>query len=260
MARITPPRSPSAIELTAAKLRDLARTAAPGAPIGVEEALVAQLNVSRNTIRQAARLLEREGLLRVKRGISGGYFAARPDLHTVTDTVSAYLDMTNLDSEGATAIASTLWVAVIQMAANMAAEKADALTRRFRGPLSKLAPDVSFDEIYRIEAEIRDAIFGLIDNGRYIQLIFQINIVLGQRRPDHRSSELDNTPEHREFALAWRNAKLMEIDAIAAGDQVLAIMAARHSRDLWHRRLWVHNKADAPVPGIPEFGAGLLPR
>jgi len=50
-----------------------------GALIGSEESLIADLGVSRSTLRQAARLLEREGLLRVKRGINGGYYGQPTD-------------------------------------------------------------------------------------------------------------------------------------------------------------------------------------
>ena len=83
MPRERAPRLKSTIDAAASRLRALARAANADALLGSEEALVAQLGVSRATLRQVARLLEREGLLKVRRGINGGYFAARPDLRTV---------------------------------------------------------------------------------------------------------------------------------------------------------------------------------
>jgi hypothetical protein len=40
---------------------------------------------------------------------------------------------------------------------------------------------------------------------------------------------------------AWRSAKLLELESIADGDPELAMMAARHGRNLWHRRIWNHD-------------------
>ena len=74
--------------------------------MGSEETLIAKLGVSRATVRQAARLLEREGFPRVRRGINGGYFAARPDVRTIEKAVSSYLEMVHTKPEDITVIAS----------------------------------------------------------------------------------------------------------------------------------------------------------
>src|SRR6266404_239290 len=112
-------RTRSAIDAAAARLRELALAADDGELLGSEEALVEKLGASRTTVRQVARLLEREGLLRVRRGINGGYFAARPDLHTIETTVSAYLEMLHTEPEDVTTIASALWVEVLRRAARI---------------------------------------------------------------------------------------------------------------------------------------------
>lgn len=83
----------SALDEAASRLRSIALTAKEGGLVGSEETLIAKLGVSRATVRQAARLLEREGFLRVRRGINGGYFAARPDVRTIEKAVSSYLEM-----------------------------------------------------------------------------------------------------------------------------------------------------------------------
>jgi hypothetical protein len=51
---------------------------------------------------------------------------------------------------------------------------------------------------------------------------------------------MNATRTHREFVRAWKKAKAMEFESIMDGDPDLAIMAARHSRNLWHKRLWSH--------------------
>jgi hypothetical protein len=85
----------------------------------------------------------------------------------------------------------------------------------------------------------RTAIFDLI-NSRYIELIFQINTAFAKGRFAP-GSEKDGTDVHREFVQAWRNAKLLEFASIADGDTELARIAARHGRNIWHRRIWNHD-------------------
>lgn len=236
MARSTPRKPESTINAVASRLRKLAWEAEPGTLLGSEEALIARLSVSRATIRQVARLLEREGLLRVRRGINGGYFSARPDLHTIEATVSAYLEMLDTDDEELLTIASALWVEVMRRMAGLRTVKTAALVDEFRKNLSRVSPGASFDDVLDFEQGFRKAIFDLL-NARYTELIFQINIAFQRKRFPTIPSDRDDTIEHREFVCAWRNTKLMEFDAIAEGNPALAMMAARRTRDLWHRRL-----------------------
>src|ERR1700744_3210216 len=88
-------RTRSTFDATSARLRDLALATPEGEFLGSEDALVETLEVSRSTVRQSARLLEREGILQVRRGLNGGYFAGRASLRTVEAAVSGYLH--NLD-------------------------------------------------------------------------------------------------------------------------------------------------------------------
>jgi GntR family transcriptional regulator, transcriptional repressor for pyruvate dehydrogenase complex len=65
--------------------------------LGSEDDMIKMLGVSRPTLRQAARMLEQEQLLVVRRGIGGGLFGRRPTAEAVSHTASVYLR-----SEGAT--------------------------------------------------------------------------------------------------------------------------------------------------------------
>ncbi|MDB5973087.1 MAG: transcriptional regulator [Hydrocarboniphaga sp.] len=229
----------SAIDAAAFELRAIIQASEDGALLGSEEALVAKLGVSRATVRQVARLLEREGLLRVRRGTNGGYFATRLNLRAIESTVSAYLEMVDTNVEDTTVIASALWVEVLRKAAGMNTEEAKALAERFRSRVDSLQPDATFEEVLSIELKSRTEIFELIKS-RYIELIFQINAAFSQRRYPGRPSDKDGTAEYREFVHVWRRVKLLELNAIADGDQTLAIMAARSMHSLWHCRLWGH--------------------
>src|SRR5579862_9887852 len=145
----------SSIDDAAARLRKIALSAEAGALLGGEESLQAQLGVSRTTIRQVARLLEREGLLRVRRGINGGYFGARPDVNTIEMAVSAYLATLDMDAEDVTAVASVLWVEVIRKAAGAKSHEAKDLVERFHRKVKAMRPDASFGDIVQIEQENR---------------------------------------------------------------------------------------------------------
>ncbi|MDO7844043.1 FadR/GntR family transcriptional regulator [Sphingomonas immobilis] len=59
--------------------------------LGSEDDLIVRLGVSQPTFRQAARLLEYEELLTVKRGVGGGYFGRRPTAEAVARLAGLYL-------------------------------------------------------------------------------------------------------------------------------------------------------------------------
>lgn len=218
------------------RLRAIVLAQGDGDFLGSEEALIEKLGASRATVRQVARLLEREGLLRVRRGINGGYFAARPTLGTVEAAVSAYLDTLDMDIEDVTAVASALWVEAVRKAANLRTEAARRVAGKLRARFEALRPDASFNQVLELETESRNEIFALT-KARYIELIFQFNIAFSQTRfpPGSRS---DGAETHRTFVVAWRKAKLVECDAIADGDPEFGALAARRCRTLWHNRVW----------------------
>lgn len=225
-----------AIEAAAARLRAIVLESENGALIGSEDMLLDKLGFSRSTVRQVARLLEREGFLRVRRGINGGYFGARPNVVTITKTVSAYLETLDMDARDVTVIASALWVEVLRKAASVRTEAARELADAYREHVLAIKPEAPFADVRTLELESRAAIFELVESS-YIELIFDINTAFA-RRHFAAPSDMDNTATHRKFIRAWRNAKLMELSAIGEGDIELATMAARHTRSIWHKRVW----------------------
>jgi GntR family transcriptional regulator, transcriptional repressor for pyruvate dehydrogenase complex len=90
--RDTNPKPPITAVAEAAKLlREMILEKGDGAFLGSREDLVQRLSVGHVTLQQAARLLERERLLFVRRGTNGGYFARIPDEAGVKDMVATYL-------------------------------------------------------------------------------------------------------------------------------------------------------------------------
>lgn len=228
--------SEPAVKTAADQMRTIILDTEAGGFLGSEDALRARLGCSRNTLRQAARLLERDGFILVRRGINGGYFAARPDVAKVEHVVSAYMETLDLDAEDVTIVASILWVEVMRRASAVGMAEAEQLAETFRRRLKTIKTNATFAQILAFEQESRKAIFALA-RCRYIELIFNINGAFAQRGFPARPL-LDETPEHLAFVRKWRDAKTMELTAIAEQDVELGAMAARHIRELWHKRLW----------------------
>jgi DNA-binding FadR family transcriptional regulator len=75
-------RAPKTAELIAAKIRGqiVRRELRPGMTLPTEGELMAELGVSRPTLREAYRILETEALISVRRGVGGGALVLAPDI------------------------------------------------------------------------------------------------------------------------------------------------------------------------------------
>lgn len=81
----------SPVRKTIERLRLDSEQREDGALIGYEEELLSRYGVSRPTLRQAARLVQQEQLITVRRGAAGGYYASRPTVSAVAHMASIYL-------------------------------------------------------------------------------------------------------------------------------------------------------------------------
>lgn len=89
---VTSRRIPNAAESIAVRLRrEIIDDLADGDHIGSADQLSARFGVSDPTIRQALRILEAEGLVRVRPGNKGGFFASTPSIDVVSRSASALL-------------------------------------------------------------------------------------------------------------------------------------------------------------------------
>lgn len=221
----------------ASRLRSLVLARSDGDFLGNEEVLERELAASKPTIRQAARMLEREGLLRVRRGNAGGYFAARPDAGFIEATVASYLEVLHARPQDLTRVASALWVETARQAAATKGSETDALVRKFRRAIARMSDKASFSDVQRIEQDLRDAVFVLVDSP-YVELIFNINANFARRKFEESPAASDDTERHRTFVTKWRNSAKMLIAAIEDGDSEIAAIGARRGRQLFHSRLW----------------------
>jgi len=70
-------------------------TLAPGAQLPSEDKLGAQFGVSRNTIREALRMLSSQNLTHTKRGVTGGTFIAQPTPEALQENIVTSLQLLN---------------------------------------------------------------------------------------------------------------------------------------------------------------------
>ena len=86
-----PAPAASAVDRAAQRLRVMAIEKADGDLLGSEDELMATLQVSRPTLRQAAGLVAQEHLIQIRRGVNGGYFASAPSSGMVARMAAIYL-------------------------------------------------------------------------------------------------------------------------------------------------------------------------
>ena len=200
--------------------------------LGDEREVIQLLGVSRTTLRQIARLLEREGLLAVKRGSHGGYYARRPNAGSVEAAVIDYLEILEVRTDELSTMASIIWIEAIRQASTVKTKAAATLSSKLSKVVRGTATDMSFGELVTIEQMIRAEVFALIDSP-YVRFIFQVSNLFGQKRLERSGAEKAAAHIEPEFIAAWRSIKLLELGAIAQGDQELGMLAARRSRNLW---------------------------
>ena len=89
-AVLSPMQVPKASEVLANELREsiLSGKFPEGTSLPTERDMVTQTQMSRTTVREALRILEVQGLVRIKTGRSGGAFVQRPGGDSVANSVS----------------------------------------------------------------------------------------------------------------------------------------------------------------------------
>ena len=116
----------SAVEKAAAQLRRMAMSAPEESLLGSEEELMKCLGISRPTLRQAAASVAQDRLVAVRRGVNGGYFAARPDSRAVSRLAALYLESRNADLGEAISVAQPIRIELARLAARNADRSAKA--------------------------------------------------------------------------------------------------------------------------------------
>jgi DNA-binding FadR family transcriptional regulator len=148
------------VQETADQLRDLILTQAPETQIGSLTEVAHMLNVGIVTVQQAARILEHEGLLAVRRGPGGGYYGTRPDESALERMMASYMRVHGFGYREALEMLSFLDCEIIPAAALCNDE---SLRKAMRGLHERVDSCDTPERRIDLECELRNALFGMVD-------------------------------------------------------------------------------------------------
>lgn len=194
---------------------------------GAEDDILTRLAVSRPTLRQAARILENEQLLVVKRGPKGGYFVARPDPDTVIRAAGLYLQDRGARLRDLMEAAAGSLSTMVNLAANSRDDLArDNLRQELRGYASQNFGALPFKDFLAAETRMVAAISQLAGN-EPLDLVIRILFGCGLGATSDRI--FDGFPDRvRDCA----DLRIKEVEAIVAGDAKLADLFGQKARTL----------------------------
>jgi GntR family transcriptional regulator, transcriptional repressor for pyruvate dehydrogenase complex len=215
---MTQPKRPL-VQQAAERLRDLLFAVPAGTRLGALPELARKFGVGIVTVQQAARILEHEGLLEVRRGPGGGYYGTRPDDAALERAISAYMRVHPSSFEEALDITSLLFNELPPAAAQC---RDEALRDELRRLAQRLDACDSAAASGRFETELQDLLFRMVDRPLFevlTRVTLGIGLARGEGRPQMRHGEV----------AAWRTGRRRIIGAILRQDPELARFEADRS-------------------------------
>lgn len=211
---------------TAAKLRHHIFSVEDGAYLGSEQDLLDMLKVSRPTFRQAARLLEHEQLLVIRRGVKGGFFARRPSIETVASAAATYLHFDQATMRDILHASLPLVEATVRQAARSEdASHREALQRLATCDLRWLNEVVTqlgtvSSEFFKLDTEMIEVLSQMAGNSA-IRLFLNILYQFGGQ------ANLGFFDHHPDRVSHWREIRMRMLKAVISGDVELAALYAQ---------------------------------
>ena len=183
----------------------------PGTLIGSLQDLARSLEVGIVTLQQAARVLEHEGLLDVRRGPGGGYYGTRPDEAALERALDSYMRMNPASFEEALDMTSLLFTELV----TAAAQCTDETLRRKLAVLGERASSCrTMAEFGEFELEFQELLFQMVRRPLF-EMLTRVTL--------HYSSSRQAPTVHSigEGADIWQEGRRRIIDAILANDPEL---------------------------------------
>jgi GntR family transcriptional regulator, transcriptional repressor for pyruvate dehydrogenase complex len=207
------------VQETAERLRDLICEQEPDTLIGSLPELARALGVGIVTVQQAARILEHEGLLQVRRGPGGGYYGTRPDAAALERSLAAYMRTQPASLDDALDITSLLFT---ELAAAAAGCRDESLRASLRSLAERLDGCKGERQLGDFETEFQDLLFRMVDRPLF-ELLTRVTLQLAGTRAG------ESLFAGRERARRWQDGRHRIIDAILAQDAELARFEADRS-------------------------------
>ncbi len=210
------------VQSAADALREMIFSRPAGEQIGSLPDIARALGVGIVSIQQAARILEHEGLLEVRRGPGGGYYGRRPDIDALERSLAAYMRARPASWAEALDMTSLLFNELVAAAAGCAGEQARkdlaAFSARLDGEDGAHGP--------ALEMEMQDLLFRMV-NRPLFELLTRVTLRFSASLQPEPGTQPAFPPA------PWRESRPRIIAAILAGDRELA----RFEADRGNRRI-----------------------
>ena len=213
---------------TARALVSLSLAADPGDFLGAEDELLGRFGVSRPTLRQAAKMVERERLISVRRGTKGGFFAERPDARDAIQSLARFLRIRGASLGDVIQVTRPVSEEAAVAAARQRTEEDVARLRQFVATID--ARDTPRD---LIAAEVEMArLVAQMSGNPVVELVMEIGYSFGL---DERGSDLYADADRRERTRAMQRSLC---NAIIDGDADIARLMMRRRSEQFDA--WLH--------------------
>jgi GntR family transcriptional regulator, transcriptional repressor for pyruvate dehydrogenase complex len=222
------------VQATASKLRELILSREPGAQIGSLNEVAQLLDVGIVTVQQAARILEHEGLLAVRRGPGGGYYGTRPDEAALERSIAAYLRVHGFGHRESQQMLALLDCEIVPAAARCTDS---ALRDTVRKLVDRVDHCDTTEKRIEFEQELRDLLLKMVAKP-LVELLCRVT----QRLYVHSGAPLVFTD--KEAVAAWKGGRRRILEAILQQDEELAQFEAERYRRLVLSRLRKTGDAD----------------
>ena len=209
------------VQETAGRLREMILAREPDAQIGSLNELSELLGVGIVTVQQAARILEYEGLLSVRRGPGGGYYGKRPDEAALERSLAAYLRVHGFGYLEALEMIALLDCDILPAAARCTDES-------LRSDLKKMCERVDACETpeqrIAFEDELRQLLFRMVTRPL-------VEFLLRATGRLYRAAQIGDTLfVGAEGVAAWKTGRRRMLQAVLDRDEELAGFEANRYR------------------------------
>lgn len=215
------------VQNVAARLREMVAAKPPEAHLGSLNGIARALGVGIVTVQQAARILEHEGLLAVRRGPGGGYFGTRPDAASLERSMEAYLGVHRSSFLEGVEMLTLLDCELMPAAAKNLDEAGRA---RLEALLARVDACDGSEARVEFEDRFHEALFAIVE--RPLMEILATVIMRNTK-----SGPIGALFPGEEGIAAWKDWRRRIITAILDGDAELARFEARRHREDLLRRL-----------------------
>ena len=215
------------VQETASRLRDIIMAHEPDAQVGSLTDLSEQLGVGIVTVQQAARILEHEGLLAVRRGPGGGYYGKRPDEAALERSLAAFLRVHGFGYLEAFEMIVLLDCDIFPAAARSADEAMHTAMRELRERIDSCE---TADQRIAFEDDLRQLLFRMVPRPL-------MEFVVRATSRIYRAAQINDTLYVGAAGVdAWRTGRQRMLEAVLRRDEALAeFEAIRYRRDVMAR-------------------------